>query len=200
MTSPISLSYAFVDNKSLFDYVVICYKVVIMRNPKITTKYFIYENWIEWKILWPRATIWCHTNWLSLYPLSMKLKGGILVSPCPSIRLWTESCPLCIFHNIHRIHFIFTHLIKQLQKVCHVLSFFPILKKFEVLVNSLNLQLWLCLVMTWDPIWIDSMGNHGRRGYPQNAGIPVVLVGSGYMLSSVNDIEKLWLFHSGPIS
>ena len=33
----------------------------------------------------------------------------------PSGPLWTDSCPLCIFHNIHGIHFIFTHLIKQLQ-------------------------------------------------------------------------------------
>ena len=51
----------------------------------------------------------------SLYPpLQRSWKGGILVSPCPSVRLWTESCPLCIFNNTHRIHFIFTHLIKQL--------------------------------------------------------------------------------------
>ena len=42
------------------------------------------------------------------------------LSVCPSVRLWTESCPLCIFNNTHRIHFIFAHLIKQLQKVCRV--------------------------------------------------------------------------------
>ena len=43
---------------------------------------------------------------------------------CPSvhlsIHLWTKSCPLCIFHNTSWIHFIFAHLIKQLQKVCSV--------------------------------------------------------------------------------
>ena len=43
-------------------------------------------------------------------------RGDILVSPCPSVRpsvrLWTESCPLCIFNNTRRIHFIFAHLIK----------------------------------------------------------------------------------------
>ena len=53
-------------------------------------------------------------------PLQRSWKGGILVSPCPSVRLWTELCPLCIFNNTHRIHFIFAHLIKQLQKVCCV--------------------------------------------------------------------------------
>ena len=56
-------------------------------------------------------------------PASTKLKGGytgITLSVCPSVRLWTESCSLCIFNNTHRIHFIFAHLIKQLQKVCRV--------------------------------------------------------------------------------
>ena len=38
----------------------------------------------------------------------------------PSVRLWAQTCPLCIFNNTHQIHFIFAHLIKQLQKVCHV--------------------------------------------------------------------------------
>ena len=56
-------------------------------------------------------------------PASTKLKGGytgITLSVCPSVRLWTESFPLCIFNNTHGIHFIFAHLIKQLQKVCQV--------------------------------------------------------------------------------
>ena len=44
-------------------------------------------------------------------------------SVCLFIRLWTECCPLCIFHNTIRVHFIFRHLINQLQKVCHLLSF-----------------------------------------------------------------------------
>ena len=65
----------------------------------------------------------CHKPSLLYLPLN-EVEGGyshrILVSPCPSVRLWTESCPLCIFYNTHRIHFIFTHLIKQLQKVCRV--------------------------------------------------------------------------------
>ena len=47
---------------------------------------------------------------------------SVCPSVCPpvdtSVHLWTESCPLCIFYNARRIHFIFTHLIKHLQKVC----------------------------------------------------------------------------------
>ena len=61
--------------------------------------------------------------WSVLYytPGSTMLKGGILVSPCPSVsfhlsiplsfclsaHLWTESCPLCIFYNTRQIHFKF---------------------------------------------------------------------------------------------
>ena len=61
------------------------------------------------------------------HPLQQCWKGGILVSPYPSICLWTELCPLCIFNNTCRIHFIFTHLIKQLRKVCNVFCLFFVL-------------------------------------------------------------------------
>ena len=61
-----------------------------------------------------------NTNLMIIPPPQRSWKGVILVSPCPSVRLWTESCPPCIFNNTHRIHFIFAHLIKQLHKVCHV--------------------------------------------------------------------------------
>ena len=77
--------------------------------------------------------------WLNSFypPLQWSWKRGILVSPCasvcPSVRLWTESCPLCIFNNNHQIHFVCTHLINQLQKV------FFFYQKFEVWGNSLNL-------------------------------------------------------------
>ena len=58
----------------------------------------------------------------SLYAsLQWSWKWGLLVSPCPSVHLsvclMTESCPLCIFNNTRLIHFIFTYLIKQPQKV-----------------------------------------------------------------------------------
>ena len=55
---------------------------------------------------------WRGVNWCHLVSLSTRW----------SARLWTESCPLCIFHNTSQIHFIFTHHINQLQKVCRVLS------------------------------------------------------------------------------
>ena len=65
----------------------------------------------------------CHFNPIIMPPASTKLKGGytgFTLSVRPSVRVWTESYPLCFFNNTHRIHFIFAHLIKQLQKVCLV--------------------------------------------------------------------------------
>ena len=60
---------------------------------------------------------------------------GFKLFVCPSVRLWTESCPLCIFHSTNRTHFIFTHLINKLQKVCRALSF---VKNSKILAISLN--------------------------------------------------------------
>ena len=63
------------------------------------------------------------SNLIFIPPASTKLKGGysgFTLSICPSVHLWTKSCSLSIFNNTHQIHFIFAHLIKQLQKVCHV--------------------------------------------------------------------------------
>ena len=52
-------------------------------------------------------------------PASTKLEArytGFTLYVCPSVRLWTESCPP-VSNNTHRIHFIFAHFTKQLQKV-----------------------------------------------------------------------------------
>ena len=59
---------------------------------------------------------------LIIAPASTKLKGGntgFTSSVRLSVRLWTESCPLCNFQNTNRILFISAHLIKQLQ-MCRV--------------------------------------------------------------------------------
>ena len=58
----------------------------------------------------PANEVWGHT--------------GFILSACPSVRLQTNWCPLCIFHNTSRIDFNFTPLISHLRKVCRVLSNF----------------------------------------------------------------------------
>ena len=51
---------------------------------------------------------------LVIPPASTKLKGGY-TGFALSVHL---SCLLCIFNNTRQIHFVFAHLITQLQKVC----------------------------------------------------------------------------------
>ena len=43
---------------------------------------------------------------------------GFTLSVRPTVRLWRESCPLCIFNSSGPCHI--SHLINQLPKVCHV--------------------------------------------------------------------------------
>ena len=71
-------------------------------------------------------------------PLQRSWKRGILVSPCPSVRpsvrLWTESCPLCIFHKKDLSDpFIFTHLVNLL----HIFK-----NKFSTKVVNLHGLVW----------------------------------------------------------
>ena len=53
---------------------------------------------------------------------------GFTLSVCQNVRLsvrpWTESYPLCISINTRWIHFIFTHLIKQLRRCVAYKVFF----------------------------------------------------------------------------
>ena len=88
------------------------------------------------------------------------------------VRLWTESCLLSIFNNTNRIHYIFAHLIKQLQKVKFV-SIFKNLKLWQIL-HICNFDFVFC----WLGIQYDSIVSviMRRQGYPDNAGVLVVLV------------------------
>ena len=75
-------------------------------------------------------------------PASMNLKGGyigFILTVRLSVLLWMKSCPFCILNNTCRIHFIFTHLIKQLQKVYHVQSALKKIQKIYVLAIFFNL-------------------------------------------------------------
>ena len=81
-----------------------CYLCVAIPIVNVCTLHWI--PWVKFNII-------ARLLYLPLYT-------GITLSVSPSVRLWTESCPLCIFNHTHRIHFIFAHLIKQLQKVWSV--------------------------------------------------------------------------------
>ena len=56
----------------------------------------------------------------------------------------------------------YLHILSSYFRRCVVCKDFFKIEK--VLANSLNLLLSFCLVLTWDPIWINSIGNHGVVG------------------------------------
>ena len=131
---------------------------------------------------------WYLSSWLStgyylhiqdswLYPTHNEVVwGGILVSHRPSVCPSCIPCPLCSAYISGWIHFIFIHLIKQLQKVCRMQSF---------LQNFKNLNFWqfskICyfdFVLFWHGIWYESVVWVIMEwwGVSQNAGVLVVLV------------------------
>ena len=117
-----------------------CSTIEILIENKISTG-ISWLLFVRHGIIWDDKNIDNRKSWITsrisigvllgcpiiIPPASTKLIGGytgitlsVYPSVRPSVRLWTESCPLCIFTNAHWIHFIFAHLIKQLQKVCRV--------------------------------------------------------------------------------
>ena len=103
---------------------IVCYPAVFLTQLLLVYCVVCLQgNWLGWMgddVVSAQIRSWLVWAKLLYPPLQRSWKGGTLVSPCPSVRLWTEWCPLCIFNNTHRIYFIFAHLINQLQKVCDV--------------------------------------------------------------------------------
>ena len=110
------------------------------------------------------------SNVVSLYPpLQRSWKGGILVSPCPSVRLWTESLR-SVSSTILIGSISYLHILSSTFRRCVACN-----ARFK------NLKFWrifkLCnfdFVFFWLGIQYDSMvWVIMRRGYPQNAGVLV---------------------------
>ena len=102
------------------------------------------------------------------------LHPSVCASVCPSC----IPCPLWRTYSFGCIYFIFTHLIKQLQKMS---SMWCCLHNFNIKIfgnffKFVTLTLSCFVVLTWDLIWITSMGDHGVAGVSQNAGVLDVLV------------------------
>ena len=93
-------------------------------------------NWFQimyWKDFAPQFVfVRCNITYIYTPHFSEVERGGILVSRRPSVCPWTESCPLRNFHNDSWIHFIFTHLIKQLMKRCRVYRVFFFLQNSKI--------------------------------------------------------------------
>ena len=93
-----------------------------------------------------------------------KLLGGILVSLRSSVRLSVRPAsrvrsvaPTVLVGSTPYLYILWSNFKKCVRVSCKI-------SKFEFLAIFLNLKLWLCLVLTWDLMWIISMGNHGAVG------------------------------------
>ena len=58
----------------------------------------------------------------------------------------------------------YLHILSSNFRRCVVCKFFGKISKFKFFAIFQNLYLWLCLVLTWELMWITSMGNHGASG------------------------------------
>ena len=126
------------DNKGMAKFKLFCRKKHIVGNDnlfhgwlQLSTNTFNHKPCENGREDW-RCECNSNVHYVIIPPLQRRSwKKGILVSPCPSVRLWTESCPLCIFHNISRIHFIFKH-----QLTSEGVSRFAMFVEFE------NFKFW----------------------------------------------------------
>ena len=136
-------------------------------------------------------------SWGSNYtPRSTKLKGGILVSPCPSV------CPsVCGQNRVRSVSstilarsISYLHILSSNLRRCITCDFFFF--KIEVLkiwsfgkffkIVTLTLSCFdLGSNMNWSIVWV-IMEWRGEWGYPQNA---VVLVNNEVSIDSDNGIE-----------
>ena len=89
-----------------------------------------------------------------------------LVSACPSVRPSVDRIVSALYlpHDNWQYWPDTFHIYTPYQATLESVSRVKIYSKFEILANSLNLYLWLCLDLTWDPIWINSMLIMGQRG------------------------------------
>ena len=99
--------------------------------------------------------------WLIIPPASTKLKEGytgITLSVCPFVDRIVSALYLQQYSSDP-----YLHILSNFRRCVACNARFEI-QKFEILANFLNLQLWLCLLLTWDPIWLNGMGNHEATG------------------------------------
>ena len=119
-------------------------------------------NWISW-------FTYCVILGNLLYN-NNEVVGGYYIGFTPSIRPSVCPCvrpasrvrsvaPTVLVGSIWYLHILSSNFSK-----CVMCKVSCKIGKFEFLAIFQNLQLWLCLVLTWDLMWITSMGNHGGGG------------------------------------
>ena len=107
-------------------------------------------------------------SWPHHTPCTMKLLGGYIVftpsvhlSVCPSIRPTSRVCsvvPTVLVGSISYLYILSSNFRRcvMCKDSCQILGF-QFLAIFKIS------WLWLCVVLTWDLMWITSKGNHGAE-------------------------------------
>ena len=86
-------------------------------------------------LIWPRTST-ISTNYTPPHNEVVGGYTGFTPSVLLSVHTSRIPCPLCSAYSFGSIHFIFIHLIKQLQKVCHVMLFIRPFEKRDVLCRG----------------------------------------------------------------
>ena len=82
----------------------------------------------------------------------------VRLSVCGQNRVRSVSSTICVGY------ISYLHILSNNFRRCVACNVCFKIQKFEILANSLNFQLWLCLLLTWDPIGLNGMGNHEAAG------------------------------------
>ena len=95
------------------------------------------------------ATCLMKITWL-YPPLQRSWEGGILVSPCPSVRpsVCGQNCVRSVSSTILVGSISYLHILSSNFRRCVACNVCFKIEKFEILANSLSLYLWLCLLLT----------------------------------------------------
>ena len=94
--------------------------------------------------------------WFHLVRPSVRL--FVRLSVCGQDRVHSVSS-IILIRSISYLHILSSNFRRSVT--CNVCFKFH---KFVILANSFNFWLWLCLLLTLDPIWLNSMGNHEAAG------------------------------------
>ena len=145
------------------------------------------------------------SSWIHLLFIphaSTKLKGGILVSPCPSVRpsVCPSVCPSVRTSVDRKVSTLYLH--QYSPDPFHIyISYQATSKSVLHIMFSKNSKIWnfrkffkfVTLTLScFHPIWISNMGNHGEAWeYPQNA-VVLFLVCCWYC----NKSTVCWIFLS----
>ena len=108
-------------------------------------------------------------NKSSLYPPNNEVVGGVywFHSFRPSVR--PSICPTSRVRSVAPTVLVgsiaYSYILSSNFRRCVGYKvFFAKFKNLNFWHFFLNLWLWLCLLLTWDLMWITSMGNHGAAG------------------------------------